>query len=395
MPTIQVRDIAIHKGSSDLVLGTFGRGFYILDDYSPLRALKPDVIAAPARLFPARTAYLYVESSPLGLPGPTFQGAGYYMAENPPFGAVFTYYLRDALKSRKATRQEADAAAAKAGRDASFPPWDALKGEDREEEPAIVIEVSDAQGRRVRRLTGPTTAGIHRLAWDLRYPAADVVNGPAYKFDPEFPFSSAPPAPWALPGTYTVRMYSRVDGALTPLSEPVTVALQDADPAGARQSPRTAATLATDLRTADLRRAVLGASALIDETQATLVYLKRAIDDTPMADSSLIRQVRVIETQLRDAQEALRGDNTKSRRAEHAPTGLLGRLNEAAGQSWGRSLEAATPAQLSQIEIVRSAFGRVMEQIRQVVDVDLKALEASADKAGVPWTRGRRPVLPQ
>jgi hypothetical protein len=100
MPTIQVRDIAIHKGSSDLVLGTFGRGFYILDDYSPLRALKPDVIAAPARLFPARTAYLYVESSPLGLPGPTFQGAGYYMAENPPFGAVFTYYLRDALKSR-------------------------------------------------------------------------------------------------------------------------------------------------------------------------------------------------------------------------------------------------------------------------------------------------------
>lgn len=395
MPTIQVRDIAIHKGSSDLVLATFGRGFYILDDYSPLRALKPDVIASPARLFPARTAYQYVESMPLGLPGASFQGAGHYMADNPPFGAVFTYYLKDALKSKKVLRQEADAAAAKAGRDASFPPWDALKAEDREEEPTIVLEVSDAQGQRVRRLTGPTAAGVHRVAWDLRYQPVDAVTGPAYKFDPEFPFSSPPPAPWALPGTYTVRMYARVDGALKSLSEPVTVTVQDADGAGARQSPRTPATLATDLRTADLRRAVLGASALIEETQATLVFLKRAIDDTPTADSSLIRRVRVLETQLRDAQEALRGDATKSRRSEHAPAGLLGRLNEAVGQGWGRTLEAPTPSQLAQVDIVRRAFGTVMAQIRQVVDVDLKALEGEADKAGVPWTRGRRPVVPQ
>jgi photosystem II stability/assembly factor-like uncharacterized protein len=395
VPTIQVRDIAIHAGSSDLVLGTFGRGFYILDDYSPLRALTPDVIASPARLFAARTSYLYVESSPLGLPGPTFQGAGYYMAENPPFGAVFTYYLRDALKSKKAVRQEADATAAKAGRDASFPSWEGLRAEDREEEPAIVLEVSDAQGRRVRRLTGPTTAGIHRVAWDLHHQGADAVNGPAYRFDPEFPFSSAPPAPWALPGTYTVRLYSRVDGALKPLSEPVTVTLQDADGAGARQTTRTAATLATDLRTSDLRRAVLGASALIEETQATLVFLKRAIDDTPAADSALIRQVRLVESQLRDAQEALRGDATKSRRAEHAPTGLLGRLNEAVSQGWSGTLEAPTPAQLAQVEIVRSAFGAVMAQINRVIDVDLRALEAAADKAGVPWTRGRRPVVPQ
>ena len=103
----------------------------------------------------------------------------------------------------------------------------------------------------------------------------------------------------------------------------------------------------------------------------------------------------MVETSLRDAQEALRGDNTRSRRAEHAPAGLLGRLNEAVGQSWGRTLEAPTPAQLAQVEIVRTAFGRVMGQLRQVVDVDLRALEAAADAAGVPWTRGRRPVVPQ
>ena len=395
MPTIQIRDIAIHKGSNDLVLGTFGRGFYILDDYTPLRALKPDVIASPARLFSARQAWLYVESMPLGLPGASFQGAGYYIAENPPFGAVFTYFLRDALKSRKVVRQEADAAAAKAGRDATFPAWDSLRVEDREEEPAIVLEVSDAAGKRVRRLTGPTTAGLHRVAWDLRHQAADVVNGPAYKLDPEFPFSSLPPAPWALPGTYTVRLFSRIDGVMRVLSESVTVVVEQADAPNMRQTTRTAATLAADLRTSELRRAVLGASALIEETQATLAFLKRAIDETAAADSALVRQVRTIELQLRDAQEALRGDVTRSRRGEHAPSGLLGRLNEAVGQGWGRTLEAPTASQLAQVEIVRGAFGKVMTQLRQVVDVDLKALEAAADRAGVPWTRGRRPQVPQ
>lgn len=395
LPTIQVRDIAIHRGMNDLVLGTFGRGFYILDDYSALRSLTPDVIASPARLFPARAAQLYVESSPLGLPGASFQGAGHYMADNPPFGALITYYLRDALRSRRVTRQEADAASAKAGRDAAFPTWDALKAEDREDEPAIVIEISDSTGRRVRRFTGPSATGMHRVAWDLRHQSADVVNGPAYKLDPEFPFSSPPPAPYALPGRYSVQMHSRVDGVLAPLGVPVTLVVQDADAAAARRNPRTAATLAADLRTAELRRAVLGAAALLDETAASLVFLKRAIDETANADSALVRQARQVELRLRDAQEALRGDNTQSRRAEHAPAGLLGRMQEAVNQSWSRTLEAPSAGQQAQIEIVRTQIAAVLQQVRQLVEVDVKALETAADRAGVPWTRGRLPQMPQ
>ncbi|MBX9927734.1 MAG: hypothetical protein K2X99_02375 [Gemmatimonadaceae bacterium] len=393
LPTIQVRDIAIQPRMNDLVLGTFGRGFYILDDYSPLRSMGASTTAAT--LYPTRTAYLYSQSAPLGLPGASFQGHGHYMAENPPYGAVISYRLRDALRSRKATRQEADAAAAKKGADAIFPSWGALKAEDREEDPAIVVEVSDASGARVRRFTGPTAAGVHRVVWDLNYQPANPVNGPGYQADPEFPFSSPPPAPTALPGRYTVRLYARVDGAMTPLGEPVPLVVENADAPGARARPQTAATLATDLRTAELQRAVLGASALIDETMARLRFLKRAIDETPSADSALIRQARVVEDRLRDAQEALRGDNTKDRRAEHSPTSLQGRLQGAIGQSWGSTLEAATPAQLAQVEIVRAEFGRVYAQLRAVLDVELKALEAAADKAGVPWTSGRAPVVPR
>src|SRR5438874_5194165 len=87
LPTIQVRDLAIQKREGDLVLGTFGRGFYVLDDYSPLRTMTDAALASNFVLFPTRSAPLYVPSVPLGLSdaiGPAFPGAGYYMANNPP-----------------------------------------------------------------------------------------------------------------------------------------------------------------------------------------------------------------------------------------------------------------------------------------------------------------------
>src|SRR5215216_5817853 len=133
MPTIQVRDLAIQKRENDLVVATFGRGFYILDDYSPLRSIDEQTLAQSAILFPVKPAPLYVESSPLGLPGPSFQGHGNYMEQNRPFGAVVPYYLKYAIESRRTQRQKAEAAAAKKGSDVFLPAWDTLKAEDRQE----------------------------------------------------------------------------------------------------------------------------------------------------------------------------------------------------------------------------------------------------------------------
>ena len=394
LPTIQVREIAIQKREHDLVLATFGRGFYVLDDYSALRRLTNDKMAAAATLFPSRTTYQYIQRAPLGLPeGVSFQGAGQYFANNPPYGAVITYDLKDALKSRKAKRQEADAAAAKKGADATFPSWDALKAEDREEEPAIILEVSDSAGRRVRRLVGPGSAGLHRVAWDLKYQATDPVNGPPYALDPNFPFSGPPGAPWALPGRYTVRMFSRVDGALSPLASPITITIVPADPSAARLASRDATTLATDLRNAELKRSVLGASALVGETLGNLKMLKRAVDETPNADSALIKRVRTVEQRLLDLRETLAGDPTLARRNEHAPPSLLERLSKL-GDAWSGTLEPATPAQLGQVEIVRGEFGKILSQLQQLYENEFRGLEAAAERAGVPWTSGRMPTLP-
>jgi photosystem II stability/assembly factor-like uncharacterized protein len=394
LPTIQVRDMVIQPRASDLVIATFGRGFYILDDFSPLRTLTPEVVASAAHLFPARPALLYAQSAPLGLPGASFQGAGHYFAENPPFGATLTYYLRDELKSRKARRREADAAAATKSADATIPTWADLKAEDREEDPAVIVEVSDGAGNRVRRLTGPATSGMHRVTWDLKYQPVDPVNGPPFAIDPDFPFFSAPAGPYALPGQYTARLYTRIDGVLSPIGAPMTFAVVDADPAGSRRNPRTAAILATELRNVQLERAALGAGAYLNDMTGKLNFLRRAIDESPRSDSALVRQVRALQTRLLDLQERLNGDPTRGRRNESSPTGLLARLQIALSQSRSTTLEAPTEAQLAQMEIVRSALTAILGDIRQFAEVEVRAVETAAEAAGIPWTAGRLPQAP-
>ena len=316
------------------------------------------------------------------------------MAENPPYGATLTYYLRDEIMSRKARRRAADDSLAKKGADATMPTWADLKAEDREEDPAIIIEVSDSAGRRVRRLTGPVGSGIHRVTWDLKYQPTDPVNGPPFQFDPDFPFFTAPTGPFVLPGQYTARLYSRVDGALSPLGAPVTFAVVDADPPGTRRTPRTATVLAAELRNAELERTALGAAAYLNELDGQLRFLRRAVDESARSDSALVARVRATQTKLQDVQERLNGDPTRARRNESSPTGLLGRLQVALSQSRGSTLEAPTQAQLAQLDIVRGALGGVLAEIRQLAEVDVKALEASAEAAGIPWTGGRLPQLP-
>ena len=390
LPTIQVRDLTIQKRENDLVVATFGRGFYVLDDYTPLRTINEQTIAQAATVFPVRPAPLYVQSSPLGLPGGSFQGHGNFMAENPPFGALFTYYLKDAIESRRTQRRKAEAAAEKKGADVFYPPWDSLKAEDRQEDPAVVVTVSDANGQVVRRFTAPTTAGINRVAWDLRLQPADPVNRAPFKPDPDYPFNSPPLAPFAPPGTYRVALAKRVDGVFTPLGEPQQFKVVDVDSVPGRAM----ATLADQRKTAELEREVLGTSALITETLTRIGFLKRAIDEAPGADTSLAHRVRLLESQLRDAGESLTGDPTLARRNEASPPALQGRLQGAIGNAWTSSLSALNPSQQSQIDLVRREFGAILARVRQLVDVDMKNLEQAAETAGVAWTSGRIPKAP-
>src|SRR4029077_3990966 len=167
-----------------------------------LRLLKPEMLKQEAQLFPVKDALMYIQAQPLGGRAKTFQGESYYTADTTLLGATFTYYLKDELKTKKAKRQEAEKEAAKKNTPVTLPRLADLSAEEEEEAPAIIFTVTDASGRVVRRLTGPVTAGMQRVTWDLRYPPTSLPPPP--NPDNENPFDDGPGGPLVMPGAYKV-----------------------------------------------------------------------------------------------------------------------------------------------------------------------------------------------
>src|SRR5688572_13062584 len=212
------------------------------------------------------------------------QGDNLYTAPNPPFGAVFTVYLKDEIKTKKKQRQEAETASIKKGEEISYPSWEALRAEDREDDPTLVLTVSDEEGQVVRRLTAPAKAGLQRVAWDLRLPPSSPTE---LKPPPTDNLWSDPPVgPMLAPGQYTVRLSKMVAGQETPLGSPQTFATV---PLGAASLPAKdrAALLAFQKKTGRLQRAVLGAGRSLEEARGRLTHIRKSLHDTPGADGRL------------------------------------------------------------------------------------------------------------
>jgi photosystem II stability/assembly factor-like uncharacterized protein len=387
LPPIAVRDIEIQRRENDVVLATFGRGFYVLDDYTPLRALEPKALEQPAILFPVDDAWVYVPREPLGDSGKATQGAGYFLAPNPPFGAVFTYYLKDELKTKKALRQDSEKKLQKEGKDTPYPSWDALRAEDREEAPAIVLTVRDQAGQVVRRLTGPVAAGTHRVAWDLRFPAADPTK--LEVAGEGTPWDFLPTGPLAAPGRYTVELARRADGALTPLAGPVPFEAKTLGTASLPPADRTAL-LAFQRDVARLQGAVLGAGEAAGEAQRRIDHLAKALFEAPGADPALRDRARALDADLRAIKEELYGDPVRQREQEPASPGIVDRVQRIVYGTWG-STAAPTGTQRAMFDTAGTLFESTLKKLQKLAEVDLPALERAADAAGAPWTPGRVP----
>ena len=208
MPTISVRDLAIQKRENDLVAATFGRSFYILDDYSPLRAISEENLAKGDQLFPIEKALQYVQERG----GTSSQGASFYTAKNPTYGAQFTYYIANDTKTMKAKRKASEKKLKKDKKDIPFPGWEALDDEDFEKKPQAILRVTDASGKVLTEITGAYTKGIHRKHWDLRQRLASALDihssrdsGTGLRSD-------------VTRGTYYVQLFKKHNGALLQLT---------------------------------------------------------------------------------------------------------------------------------------------------------------------------------
>jgi photosystem II stability/assembly factor-like uncharacterized protein len=388
LPTIAVRDLAIQRQENDLVVGTFGRGIYVLDDYTPLRGLKPEILAKEAVLFPAKNALLYIPARPYGLRGKGFQGAAFYTADNPPFGATFTYYLKETIKTRKQTRQEAEKEATKKGAASPYPSRDELRLEEEEEAPTVLLTIADAEGHVLRTLSGPVEKGFHRVSWDLREPSASLPRPRPPGRDADL-FSPEPVGPLVMPGTYRVTMGKRVRSVETPLAEgqDFTIVVDGAavaDPADLKVLQL------FQQKVARLQRAVAGALEASKSLEERLGQIKRALDHAPSVAAQWRETARALDKRNREIVRALRGDVMLRSRNENTPPSIAERV-EGIVDAQRLSLSRPTTTQEEEYGIASQEFGQELAKLRALIDVDLRALEKALDIAGAPWTPGRLP----
>ncbi len=376
LPTVAVRDLEIQQRESDLAVGTFGRGIYILDDYSPLRDLSNELIKKDAHVFPIQKGQMFVEANPLGGRGKGFQGADYFTAPNPPFGATITYYLKDSLKTKKSERQSKDRTLAGQGKDVAYPSWEDLKAEDREESPVVILTVRDSAGNVVRRLNGSTSRGIHRTTWNYRYPGFSPTSLSGDGF-----------GPMAVPGRYSVSIEKRVEGEITELIGETPF---DIEPLGMATLPVSDRdeVLEFQKQTGELQRAVMGAYQVAQEADNQLKLIIKTIEVSPNLDPAMRAEARELQLRLNDLLEKFTGDPTKPRRNEPAPSGLMSRLQSVVYGHW-RNTTGPTNTHRKNYDIAAEEFGELVGDLRQLVEKDLVKLSKELDKAKAPWTPGR------
>ena len=209
-PTISFRDITIQKSENDLVAASFGRGFFILDDYSALRDFTEDNLSKQGKLFTPRPAKWYVPRSSIGN-----TGADYYFAKNPTFGAEFTYHMAEDFKTKKQARKKREVELNKLKKNIPFPGWDALDDEIEEQNAKVILTIQDKDGNIINKIMEKASKGSHRISWDLTHfnPFAISVNGNSRR---RYGGGSM-----ATPGSYSASLHLEQNGKVTILDGPI------------------------------------------------------------------------------------------------------------------------------------------------------------------------------
>jgi hypothetical protein len=291
------------------------------------------------------------------------------------------------LQTRKARRQEAERAAARSGGAIPLPSRADLSAEEEEEAPAIIFSITDSSGKVVRRLTGPVTAGIQRVNWDLRYPSPTLAPPP--NPEAEDPFNDGPSGPLVMPGTYKVSVAKRQNGVLTQFGQAqefqVKVDGQE------RMTPADRIALVEfQTKVARLQRAVQGALDAANSLTPRLAAIRRALMETPNAPESLLQEAAALEKRKNEILRALRGDQALRQRNMNLPASISERVGDIVGGQ-RMSIQKPTQTHIDQYAVAAAEFEGTLNSLRQLIEVDLQKLEKQMEAAGAPWTPGRVP----
>lgn len=385
LPTIAIRDIAIQKRENDLVLASFGRGFYVLDNYAPLREMSNELMDKDAHIFATKDSWMFIESVPLGIRGKGFQGDSYFTTPNPKVGAVFTYYHKESIKTMRDKRRAEEAKLRKEGKDVPYPTFEEMRKEDNEEKPYLLFTITDKDGSVVRKLKASASKGIKRIVWDFRYPTSSPVS--LKQQDLSNPFSDPDIGYLALPGEYNVSLSKVVNNQITELVAAQAFKIKMLNNATLPAEDREAVVKFQE-KVSELSRMVESVSSVHRDMMKRIKYLKAAVKETPKAPVNLLSEIDAIETRLQKVSIQLNGDRSLARRQFETPPSIRSRVGFVVYGLWYNTT-APSASQKESYEIAAAEFEPVLKEIKQIAETDLKKIEQQLEGYGAPWTPGR------
>lgn len=385
IPNIPVRDLVIQRRENDLVAASFGRGFYILDDYSPLRTLSEENLQNEALLFQPEDAHWYFSKATLSYSKLGSQGAATFVAPNPPFGATFTYYLKESVKDKKTIRKDKEKELSKNNKDIPFPGWDVLEDEVRESKPKIQLWVKDADEKIIRKINAPSGKGIHRISWNLKAPAQ-------WAIDPDHVSEEDDPAGFMVaPGDYSLTLIKRQEGEILHLAGPVNfrvIPLHDSSPTGSQLEK----TVAFWREIESLQGKISALSMEINNTQNKVTAMMVAINRSPGYPVKLDSTLTTIHNSILEMKEQLSGKSVKRKIGEKNDPTIWSWLSAAtAGVSY--STYGPTKTHQMSLEIAQSMYEVLRNKLEVLRQQSLPDIEQALIELGAPFIEGQ--TLPE
>lgn len=374
IPTIAIYDITIQERENDLVLASFGRGFYILDDYTPLRNFVPSILDKEGHIYPIREGIMFSQTD-----GKYGQGSAYFSAPNPPYGITFTYFVKDQVKTLKEIRKEAQAKATKDGTTPPYPTYADLRAEEEEQEPFLVFTIKDAGGKVVKTIKTGQKTGMNRITWDYDLEGKSTIN----VREKANPMGTPPAIATALPGKYTVELARNVGGVITPLAgpEPFSVRLINTFTLPAKDRASVVAFMEKGTK---LANSVTATTSKMEDYSKDVQYGKQLVF-TYGGPDELMKELKELEKQLKDLDIRFNGNGIISRLQDAAEPGLRQRTW---GFRWISPNQDVPESAMEQYDIVSSEMVKILPQVEQIGQA-VERLKKEFDKLGYPWTPGR------
>ena len=374
-PNMSFRDLVIQKRENDLVAASFGRGFYVLDDYSALREMTPKALNAKGKLFQPRSAKWYIPRSNLGN-----TGADFYIAKNPDFGAIFTYHLADDFSSLKKERKKREKALNKKGANIPFPGYAALDEENNESAAKVWITIKDTDGNIIRHLQEKAKKGTHRIAWDLRHTSTQAINP---KRSNRSRWNNG--GPMVTPGQYIAQLSLEKDGIVSATGEEVVFDVQPI---------REGVLKGVDYATLDNYRKELIAVQndlqhlmdQFDQAETTLKGLKMAVSKTPAAPASFVKDLFKVEKDMTALMRKAEGSPARDEIGERNPPTIQNHMRSAyRGLS---TTYGPTTLHRKSLAIAKEMLEELQPEIERISKTTLPDLSERFKQAGAPYILG-------